>query len=447
MDTRRRFLQDSAAVALGFGGLQILSARLAEKDSLRAKGYGPLRPDPAKGLDLPAGFSYRIISRAGEVMNDGLVLPGMATFAGPDGTTLLVRNHEISPAVSPAAGAFGKGNAKLTAAIRAKMYDPGARLNVGRRVACLGGTTTLVYDTKRQRVVRQFLSLAGTLRNCAGGPTPWGSWITCEETVERAGKTCALDHGYNFDVPASAQPALAKAVPLKAMGRFNHEAVAVDPKTGHVFETEDRGDGLLYRFSPKVKGKLAQGGKLQALVVRDAFALDTRNWDQARIRVGGKLPVQWLDLDNVDSPRDDLRHRGARKGAARFARGEGMWYSRGSIYVACTNGGKQKNGQVWRLTGDTLELFAEPNDEALCDNCDNLTVAPWGDLILCEDGGAEQFLVGITPEGRFFKLGRNAKSNSEFAGACFSPDGSTLFVNIQHAGLTLAITGPWKDRQ
>ena len=144
---------------------------------------------------------------------------------------------------------------------------------------------------------------------------------------------------------------------------------------------------------------------------------------------------------------NDLRTRGAKQGAARFARGEGMWYSRGSIYFACTNGGMKKFGQVWKLTGDTLELFAAPNDRDLCDNCDNLTVAPWGDLILCEDGGEEQFLVGITPKGKFFKLARNAKGNSEFAGAAFSPDGATLFVNIQHAGLTLAITGSWRQRK
>ena len=120
-----------------------------------------------------------------------------------------------------------------------------------------------------------------------------------------------------------------------------------------------------------------------------------------------------------------------------------MWYAEGSIYFACTNGGKKKYGQVFNLTNDELELFAEPNDKDIVDNCDNLTVAPWGDLILCEDGGGEQFLVGITPQGRFFKLARNAGGNSEFAGATFSPDGSTLFVNIQRPGITLAIRGPW----
>ena len=451
MNTRRQFLRNSTVIAIGFGGLQTLSARLEQKDSLRTEGYGPLLPDKAKVLELPKGFSYKIISKAGEKMDDGLILPGkpdgMAAFPGPNGTTILIRNHEISPAVSTSLGAFGKQNALLTNTIRAKMYDADTKLKEGSTAACLGGTSTMVYDTKSHKVVRQFLSLAGTLNNCAGGLTPWGSWITCEETTNRTSKTLAQDHGYNFEVPVTAKPTLTKAAPLKAMGRFNHEAVAVDPKTGIVYETEDRGDGLIYRFIPKVKGQLAKGGKLQALAVDGLPSLDTRNWEKQSVEVGAKLPVKWLDMDDVESPKDDLRQRGFKKGAAQFARGEGMWYSRDSIYFACTNGGKKKDGQVWRLTGNTLELFAEPNDEALCDNCDNLTVAPWGDLILCEDGGAEQFLVGITPEGKFFKLGRNAKSNSEFAGACFSPDGTTLFVNIQHAGFTLAVTGPWATRQ
>ena len=166
-------------------------------------------------------------------------------------------------------------------------------------------------------------------------------------------------------------------------------------------------------------------------MVEDAAALDTRNWEEQRVPVGSKLTVRWLEMDEVESPKDDLRQRGFAKGAARFARGEGMWYAEGSIYFACTNGGAKKRGRSGNSPA-TLELFAEPNDKDLRDNCDNLTVAPWGDVVLCEDGGGEQFLVGITPAGRAYKLGRNAKSNSEFAGATFSPDGSTLFVNIQH---------------
>ena len=444
MNTRRQFLRNSTAIAIGFSGLQKLSANYSEKQSLQDKGYGPLLADPNKTLDLPKGFSYRIISKAGEAMDDGLVLPdkpdGMATFVGPNGLTILIRNHEINPAVTPSLGAFGKKNDKLSKKIREKMFDEGVNS------PALGGTTTLIYDTKRQKVIRQFLSLAGTIRNCAGGPTPWNSWITCEETLEKAGKVCAKDHGWCFEVPASEKPSLTKAVALKAMGRFNHEAVAVDPKTGFVYETEDQGDGLIYRFIPKSASELSKGGKLQALTVVGQKSLDTRNWGKPLVTVNTPLSVQWIDMEDVESPKDDLRQRGYKKGAARFARGEGMWYSDGSIYFACTNGGAKKQGQIWRLSGPTLQLFAEPNDKNLCDRCDNLTVAPWGDLILCEDGGDKQYLIGITPNGRFFKLGKNSGSNSEFAGACLSPDGSTLFVNIQHQGLTLAITGPWSRK-
>jgi secreted PhoX family phosphatase len=318
------------------------------------------------------------------------------------------------------------------------MYDP------GKAAPSLGGTSTVVYDTKKQKVVRQFLSLAGTLRNCAGGPTPWDSWVTCEESVEKAGKLCAMDHGWCFEVPATDQPKLADPIPLKGMGRFNHEAIAVDPETGYVYETEDRHDGLIYRFLPKVAGKLAQGGKLQALVAKGKKSLDTRNWEKTTVRLGEKIAVTWMDVDDVESPKDDLRFRGFAAGAARFARGEGMWYGNNGIYFTCTNGGKKKYGQVWKLTGDELELFAEPNDKDVVDNCDNLTVAPWGDVILCEDGGGKQYLVGVTPKGKFYKLARNSSGGSELAGATFSPDGTTLFVNVQHRGLTLAITGPWK---
>jgi len=152
-----------------------------------------------------------------------------------------------------------------------------------------------------------------------------------------------------------------------------------------------------------------------------------------------------------------LRHRGFAQGAARFARGEGMWYGREAIYFACTNGGRKEIGQIWRYfpspsegkpeeekNPGKLELFVEPNDGNLVENADNLTVAPWGDLIVCEDRDGPPSLVGITPQGGFYKLGKNAVSDSELAGVTFSPDGTTLFVNIQHDGLTLAITGPWR---
>jgi len=442
MYTRRSFLYHTSSIALGFSGLRRLSA--GDAKSLRTRGYGPLIADRDKILDLPGGFSYEIIGRAGETMSDGLILPGspdgMAAFPGKGDEVVVVRNHEVSAGSSSGQGAFGRRNELLNKINKDRFYDS------GKKSPCLGGTSTFVYDTRKKAVVRQFLSLAGTIRNCAGGPTPWNSWITCEETVVKSGGNLARDHGWCFDVPATDRPELADPVPLKAMGRFNHEAVAVDPETGEVFETEDRHEGLIYRFVPKVKGKLAEGGKLYALKVKGKPSLDTRNWSQLTFSVGDSKEIEWIEMKEVESPRDDLRIRGFKDGAACFARGEGMWYSEGSIFIACTNGGKKQRGQIWKLTRNKIELYSEPNDADLVDNCDNLTVAPWGDLILCEDGKGDQFLDVITPEGKIFKLAKNAKSSGEFAGVCFSPDGSTLFVNMQREGLTLAITGPWKEK-
>jgi hypothetical protein len=459
MPDRRHFLKQASALAVGFAGLQTFVGCTTDKPASRPPaGFGTLQTDPHGLFDLPEGFSYQVISRHGDEMDDGFLVPhrpdGMATFPGPDGTTLLVRNHEVNADAPLEEGPYGADNARAAAMPPAEQYDAGRGGRGG-----LGGTTTVVFDTDRQVVRRQFVSLAGTIRNCAGGPTPWNSWLSCEETVRRADDTFAKDHGYVFEVPATAEMKRARPHPIKAMGRFNHEAVAVDPNSGAVYLSEDRHDGLLYRFLPDEPGRLAQGGQLQCCCVRQQSSLDTRNWGSGpEITPGRTFDIEWMDLEDIDTKQDDLRKRGFADGAACFAREEGMWYGDGAVYVACTNGGKNKKGQVWRYVPSphegtpreaeepgTLELFVEPNDTTVLENADNLTVAPWGDVIACEDGSDDQYLVGITPRGRFYKLGRNAVSESELAGATFSPDGSTLFVNIQHEGLTLAITGPWQQ--
>lgn len=456
--SRRHFLKNAAAVTAGFAGLHtFIGCTDAGPDSdLIAKGYGRLLPDPDGVLDLPAGFSYRIVSRGGDLMDDGLRVPrvpdGMAAFPGPDGLTIVVRNHEVEPAAMPAWGPFGESNELLPKIDPSLLYDAG-----GTASPCLGGTTTFVFDTRTGELRNQFLSLAGTLRNCAGGPTPWNSWISCEESTLLAGRELAQNHGYPFEVPAAAQPGLTPPVALKAMGRFNHEAVAVHPESGIVYQTEDRGDGLIYRYIPITPGKLSEGGRLQALGVSQRPSLDTRNWNRPTVKPGAPMAVRWYDLQEIDSPGDNLRYQGFDKGAARFARGEGMWYGNGAIYFACTDGGRKQHGQIWRYTPSPregsrneqsspgqLEIFLESTHSDLLENADNLTVAPWGDLIVCEDGPGEQRLVGVTTEGRFYTLARNAVSDSEFAGVTFSPDGSTLFVNLQYDRLTLAITGDWK---
>jgi hypothetical protein len=460
-------LRSSAAVTFGFLGLkyacdpQIASAQVSESEEF---GYGPLMSDPDGIFDLPRGFTYGIISKMGETMDDGLVTAGesdgMAALPGPYGLTILIRNHEVTP---DKPGPFGKDRSLANKVPVSRLYDPGQGKTPGS-----GGTSTIVYDTKSKRKVREFMSLAGTMRNCAGGPTTWNSWISCEETVDLVGEhgkddatyVTEKDHGYNFEVPVSARMELTPPVPLVDMGRFNHEAVAVDPKSGIVYQTEDRDDGLFYRFIPRVPGNLQKGGRLQALVIADKKSADTRNWEKKdQIPTSQKLSVSWLDLDNVHAPADDLRARGFESGAARFARGEGIWYGNGEFYFACTSGGAAKIGQIWKYRPSynegtegeqkepgRLELFVEPNDSKLIENADNLTVAPWGDLIVCEDReGNVVRLVGVTPQGRCYPFALN-HLRTELAGVTFSPDGTTLFVNLQREGLTLAITGPWRGR-
>jgi len=443
--SRRHFLRDSAAVAVGFLGLKHY---LAEGSGAPAGGYGELVPDPARVIDLPKGFRYRIFSRVGEKMDDGFFVPGahdgMAAFPGPDGKTVLVRNHELRPTRS--GGPFGRSNELFKNIDRKKVYDAGRG-----KYPCVGGTTTLVYDTRVQRLERHSLSLVGTIRNCAGGPTPWGSWLSCEECTDRAQGLIEKDHGYVFEVPASPEIRLADPEPIAAMGRFNHEAVAVDPRSGIVYETEDRSDGLLYRYIPADPGHLLKGGRLQALAIKDKPSAETGNGSRrGAIPVGQPLEVAWVDLQDAQSPRDDLRQQGFSKGASRFVRGEGIWYGNGALFFACTSGGRNRKGQIWKLVPEEgekpgrLVLFVEPNDDTLMESADNITVAPWGDLIVCENARPEQHVIGITPEGKFYTLAKNSRSNSEFAGGCFSPDGSTFFVNIQKVGLTVAVTGPWK---
>ena len=437
--------------------LSPFASRIAAADTrapaVAAPGYGPLRTDPEGLLDLPDGFRYSVVSRVGQDMDDGFVVPGlpddMHAFPGANGRTIIVRNHELNPGSEQTAFRAMKG--AISDAQLARIYDPGA----GR-----GGTTTLVVDTAADAesvpVERQYLSLAGTLRNCSGGATPWGSWVSSEEMVIGPGQYGARrEHGYNFEVPASAS-GLVDAVPLEAMGRFNHEAVAVDPASGIVYQTEDREDGLLYRFLPDAPGRLASGGRLQALVIRDLPGVRTGNRRNADVTfpIGERFAVEWVDLDDVTSPNDDLRHQGRARGAAVFVRGEGMTVETDGgvrIWFVCTTGGPFAYGQLWCYRpaageGGSLELGVEPRKAKLLQNGDNLTVAPFGDLLVCEDSPADQRIVGITKGGGMYVLAGNPAGDSEFAGATFSPDGGTLFVNLQKPGLTFAIKGPWHTR-
>jgi len=442
MVDRRTFLTTSVA-GLAFLGLQRAGLAASLEPLAGTPPFASLAPDPARHFDLAGGFSYRIIARSGQTMTDGWRLPGdpdgMAAFAGRHGRVILVCNHELD-LDEFAAGPFAD-HPVLVENLGAKtLFDR------GYEHPCPGGTTTHQYNPEDGRIERSFLSLAGTERNCAGGPTPWGSWLSCEETRVRAGTRYRRDHGWVFEVPATAET-LVEPVALTAMGRFNHEACAVDPATGIVYMTEDQSDGLFYRYIPERQGHLAAGGRLQALTFRDPGSADTRNWSQPALVEHRSQIVDWIGLDDVESPDDDLRHRGHAAGAALFARGEGLWSGNGEVYLAATTGGPDRLGQIFRLIpgigGDRLELFYESRHPRLMKHCDNLTVTPWGDLLVCEDRDDSASLLGVTPSGRVYEFARNVGSESELAGVCFAPDGRTLFVNLQDDGLMLAITGPF----
>ena len=368
----------------------------------------------------------------------------MAAFAGDGGRVILVRNHELDAASGPAAGtAFGPTDARLARVDRDRLYDAGGP------APAYGGTTTLVLDADARRLERQFMSLGGTLRNCAGGPTPWGSWLSCEESLQRADDRHARDHGYVFEVP-SRHVGLVAAQPLKALGRFNHEAAAIDPASGVVYMTEDQPEGLFYRFLPRERGRLAAGGRLQALAIESWPGADTRGWHAGagRCEPGREYRTRWIDLAGVDTDEDDLRQRGHAAGAALFARAEGLWAGNGACWFACTIGGSAQAGQIFRhrpdAGGGSLMLFVESEDPARFAKADNLTVAPWGDLIVCEDARRACQLVGVRADGGLYVLARNSYNDSELAGVCFAPDGRTLFVTVQWSGLTLAISGPFE---
>jgi hypothetical protein len=243
------------------------------------------------------------------------------------------------------------------------------------------------------------------------------------------------------------------------MGRFRHEAAAVDPRTGIVYLTEDRDDSLFYRFIPNRRRHLAQGGRLQALAFADTAGADTRNWSSPGFERRTRRTVRWIELDEVESPDDDLRQRGHALGCAIFARGEGVHHGNDAIYFTCTSGGRAKLGQIMRYVPSRreghsdesrspgrIELFLESADREVSEYVDNLTIAPNGHLVACEDRpeGRRCHLKGVTPEGRVYTIALLHVA-TELAGCCFSPDGSTLFLNIYHPGRTVAITGPWRS--
>lgn len=413
---RRRFL---TVGGLSLGACLVpLAARLSSL--ARARDYGALVPDPDGLLDLPAGFSYTVLQEASGTMTDGYRVPGlpdgMGCFLGSDGNWVLMRNHEVG-VLAFVFGAYGLGEAPPEA------FTDNA----------FGCVTRMVVDPKTHALVSSNLVLTGTSRNCAGGVSPWG-WLTCEEAGDDA------DHGYVFvcDIEATS---VQSPVQVLGYGRFHHEAAAVDPATHVCYLTEDRGDGCLYRFVPLDPCEPFVG-RLQALRVVGEDGAVTAEW-----ATGDMAAIDWVDIDEPNPEGDTVRAEAAGKGAALFRRGEGIWFHDGQVWFSSTNGGPANSGQIFRLTdgrgGGSLELVTQSDDANILDFPDNITIAPWGQLFMCEDGDGDNFIRVLTEQGEVRPFARNQGSDSELAGACFSPDGTVLFVNIQRDGLTLAITGPF----
>jgi secreted PhoX family phosphatase len=419
-DVRRRtLLKVGGAALLALSPLPFLFDRRAGAPPPLGKGRA-LEPDPKRLLDLPEGFTYHVVDCAFDRMSDGYRVPGrpdgMACFAGPSGTLILMRNHECDR--DARAGAYDT-NAPPEA------YDPKA----------YGAVTRVVLDEKGRRISSN-LVLTGTMRNCAGGPSPWG-WLTCEESVDP-------NHGYVFLCPTDAS-SVAPPRRLPAYGRFNHEAACVDPETLAVYLTEDRPDGCLYRFLPHDPARPFEG-KLQALAIPGSPGLELREGTA----VGTKRPISWVDLPDPDPKDDSLRARAKELGAALLCRGEGIWFGDGAVTICSTSGGANGTGQIFRLVPEragqpgSLTLIAESQDEDDLDMPDNITLAPNGDLYLAEDGSGEQYIRALTRDGRLIDVARNAKSRGELAGVCFAPDGKTLFFNMQQDGVTVAVQGPFE---
>jgi secreted PhoX family phosphatase len=434
----------------GVAGAAAISLVAASKHVMAnfSSDYGPVMPvaDESTGLpllQLPAGFKYWSYGWTGMTMKDGTPTPGahdgMGVVAAQGNTIALVRNHEIRGA---------------SAAVKSPaVYDSQAG----------GGTSNLLFDVLNGRWLASYMSLSGTSTNCAGGITPWGTWLSCEETTDTHAGT---SHGWVFEVPGFG---VANAKPIKGLGRRAHEATATDPVTGYVYATEDAGTSSgFYRYRPFNYGNLLGGGVLEMLKIK--------NFPQASLLQtypdGTQWDVEWVTIDEPESINPRNYTQGFNKGAARFARLEGAWYDTGLIYFTSTSGGGISGGQVFHYDPRREKLtlvFESRNNTDHPVAPDNMTVSPRGGILLCEDRGGISRLMGLTQAGEVFEFGRNnillsaadaAIIHSKFpgsekritagnhigaetCGACFHD--RWLFVNIQTPGVTFAITGPWNE--
>ncbi|MEU3732711.1 alkaline phosphatase PhoX [Streptomyces sp. NPDC033538] len=427
-------------------------------------GYGPLIPDPDGILALPAGFRYEIITYCGRTrLESGEYTPsnhdGTAAFDGPRGTTLLVNNHEL--------GGHRDDWPHPVPLTDGLVYDP----------AAAGGCT--VVEVRRGGHVAEWVGIAGTATNCAGGSTSWGTWLTCEETEDKAGEEgMTKDHGYVFEVDPEDRRANRDPKPIKALGRYAHEAVVIDPRRGHAYLTEDASgpNGLLYRWAPPEgfrhgRGRLRtladDAGTLQAAKCFDSGGKFVDDLSRAT-RTGTVYGVDWIDVPDRDARTTSVRKQFTDGQVTRARKLEGMWWADGGAYIVSSfardeSPGRPHDGQVWfydpKRRTLTLKVLLgvnpDPSADGAFDGPDNITVSPYGGLVIAEDGDGVQHLFGATDSGRTYPIARNDLNvgseddpeYSEFTGVTFSPDGRTLYANIQDPGIMLAITGPWKRQK
>ena len=473
-EQRRTFLKRASA---GLGGILTASAlatlrahqlwaaecnpdsRSARRAGTGRLGYGPLArvPDQAgrEVLALPAGFRYVTFGSTGQSMSDGFPTPrnsdGMTCLPWRDGVVRLIRNHELRNE----AGDFRLG----VMGPESTRYD---------RLA-MGGCVTTDFDLRRKIVLRDFISLNGTMVNCCGGLAYRDSgWLSCEETISGTAQRFEKPHGYAFFVPKDAEEPVA-ARPIRAMGRFSHEAAVAENCTGIVYQTEDAANSSgFYRYLPNDPANLLAGGALQMLAVQGVPQYNAITGQ----RIGAELPVRWVAIDDPDpgslSEASSCFAQGHAKGGARFNRLEGIFRGEDGIYFVSTSGGNAKRGQLWKYVphtnhnGTLILVYESPGSEVL-DSPDNLCISPRGGVLLCEDDASDDRdrhplapglqdvnrLIGLGDDGAPFEFAANVLNETEFAGACFDPDGETLFVNIfgdgrPGSGMTCAIWGPWQ---
>ncbi|MCI0546727.1 MAG: PhoX family protein [Candidatus Rokubacteria bacterium] len=505
---RRDFMRGTTIALAGLaaaGPLSLLSAKRALGQNAGGLGpspYGRIRAvnDRTTGLPLlhlPAGFTYRSFGWTWDTMTVGGTTP--AFHDGMDVVQVrnnrfrdlvLVRNHEVRNSPGPFSVPFDRTDP----AIAAVTYNP-AGTDPAASDLFFGGTTNIVF--RRGKWIESRPSLAGTTTNCAGGGTPWGSWLTSEEFI---GDIAGVPHGYVFEVPGDQLNFPTHPVPLTELGRFSHEALAVDPETAIVYETEDDSNGCgLYRFIPNVLARklpsevrpydLEEGGRLEMLAVCDADGDIVPNVDLRNPVAGQVFRIKWVSVQFPDVPRtvggatlpvngnfpSGVRNvsgpfaQGWAAGGATFFRGEGCWFARSALWFDDTGAGPVGEGAIWRLDPEAdpvtgaarLTCIYVSQVESALDNPDNLTVSPRGGILICEDGSSDALrLIGLRPDGRSYEFARNAinitapipgkplvpadeYTGQEWAGACFDPTGRWLFVNIQTPGITFAITGPW----